>query len=62
MIIRLEMSFDTDDGYNADEYPDLSPEEIIQVMKEDFIDTVYKQWDSQELLDALEVVKDNAKV
>jgi hypothetical protein len=60
MIIRLDMYFDTDDGYSAEENPELSPEEIIQMMKEDFIDTVYKQWDSQELLDALEVVKDNA--
>ena len=59
MIIRLEMSFDTEDGYSAEEYPELSPQEIIQMMKEDFVDTVYKQYSQEELLDALEVVEED---
>lgn len=58
MIIRLEMFFDDEDGYSQDDYPDLTPEQIVTIMKEDFVDTIRKQWNDEEILEALEVVKE----
>ena len=55
MIVRLSMYFDTEDGYNQEDYPHLTQEQIIEMMKEDFIDTVRKQWDDEEFKEALEV-------
>jgi hypothetical protein len=52
------MYFDTEDGYNQDNYPDLTPDELITMMKEDFIDTVRKQWDDAEIMEALVVIPD----
>jgi hypothetical protein len=36
-------------------YPDLSDEQLIQMFKEDFTDTVYKQWTDNDVLESLEV-------
>jgi len=56
MIIRLEMFFDDEDGYSQEDYPDLTPDEITTIMKEDFIETIRKQWNDDEILEALEVI------
>jgi hypothetical protein len=53
-IIRLDMYFDEEEY--AGMYPDLSEAELITMFKEDFIDTVQKQWDDEEFKEALEVV------
>jgi hypothetical protein len=39
-------------------YPDLSNEEIIRMFKEDFIDTIYKQWTDEDVYESLEVSDD----
>ena len=56
-IIRLDMEFDEQYTYTRDEYPNLSKAELIVMMKEDFMDTVIKQWTDEEFLAALEVVE-----
>ena len=58
MLIALSMYFDDEDAYSQDNYPDLTEDEIIRMMKEDFIDTVRKQWDDEELMEALVVIPD----
>lgn len=50
------MYFD-DEEYKSN-YPDLSEDEIIRMFKEDFIDTVYKQWTDEDVYEALEVTQD----
>lgn len=54
MFISLTMYFDEDE-YKSN-YPDLSDEQIITMFKEDFVDTVYKQWTDEDVMEALEVV------
>lgn len=56
MIVSLSMYFDEEDSYSQDAYPDLTPDQIITIMKEDFIDTIRKQWNDEEIMEALEVV------
>lgn len=56
MIISLSMYFD-DEEYKSN-YPDLSEDEIIRMFKEDFIDTIYKQWTEEEVYYELEVAQD----
>jgi hypothetical protein len=51
------MEFDEQYTYTRDEYPNLSKAELIVMMKEDFMDTVIKQWTDEEFLAALEVVE-----
>jgi hypothetical protein len=55
MIVTLSMYFDTEDGYNQESYPDLTEDELITMMKEDFVDTILKQWSWEELMDSLVV-------
>lgn len=57
-LIALSMYFDDEDSYSQEEYPDLSPDEIVTMMKEDFIDTIRKQWDDEEIMEALVVIPD----
>jgi hypothetical protein len=52
------MYFDDEDGYSQEDYPDLTPDEIITIMKEDFLDTIRKQWDDEEIMEAIEVVSE----
>lgn len=54
MLISLSMYFDEEEY--AGMYPELSQEQLIVMFKEDFIDTVQKQWDDEEFKEALEVV------
>lgn len=56
MIISLSMYFD-DEEYKSN-YPDLSEDELIRMFKEDFIDTIYKQWTDEEVFYELEVAQD----
>jgi len=42
MILSLSMYFDDEDGYSQEDYPELTPDEIITIMKEDFLDTIRK--------------------
>jgi hypothetical protein len=56
MIISLSQYFD-DEEYKSN-YPDLSDEQIITMFKEDFIDTIYKQWTKEDVYESLEVVND----
>jgi hypothetical protein len=53
MYISLTMYFDEEE-YKSN-YPDLSDEQLIQLFKEDFTDTVYKQWTDNDVLESLEV-------
>ena len=53
MYVSLSMYFDEEE-YKSN-YPDLSDEQLIQLFKEDFTDTVYKQWTDTDVLDSLEV-------
>ena len=55
MILSLSMYFDDEDSYSQEAYPDLTPDEIVTMMKEDFIDTIRKQWDDEEIMEAIEV-------
>ena len=55
MILSLSMYFDDEDGYSQEDYPDLTPDEIIKIMKYDFIDTIQKQWSDEEIMEAIEV-------
>lgn len=56
MMLSLTMYFDEDTYF--DEYPDLTESEQLLMMKGDFIDTIQKQWDYEEMIEAIEVVKD----
>lgn len=56
MIVSLSMYFD-DEEY-ANNYPDFSQNELIRLLKQDFLDTLYKQWNETEVYEALEVVND----
>jgi len=58
MILSLSMYFDDEDGYSQEDYPELTPDEIITIMKEDFLDTIRKQWDDEEIMEAIEVAND----
>ena len=58
MLIALSIYFDDEDSYSQEEYPELTPDESIQMMKEDFIDTIRKQWDDEEIMEALVVIPD----
>ena len=53
MIISLSMYFD-EEQYKSN-YPDLSDEQIIRMFKEDYIDTIYKQWTEEDVYESLEV-------
>ena len=53
MIISLSMYFD-EEQYKSN-YPDLSDEQIIRMFKEDYIDTIYKQWTQEDVYESLEV-------
>ena len=53
MKISLSMYFD-DEQYRSN-YPDLSEEEIVRMFKEDFIDTIYKQWTDEDVYEELQV-------
>jgi hypothetical protein len=55
MILSLSMYFDDEDSYSQEAYPDLTSDEIVTMMKEDFIDTIRKQWDDEEIMEAIEV-------
>jgi len=56
MILSLSMYFDNEDSYSQEAYPELTPDEIITIMKEDFLDTIRKQWNDEEIMEAIEVV------
>jgi len=56
MILSLSMYFDEDTYF--DEYPDLTENEQVLMMKQDFIDTIVKQWDYDEQMEAIEVADD----
>ena len=56
MLLSLSMYFDEEDSYSQEAYPDLTQDQIITIMKEDFLDTIRKQWDDQEIMEAIEVV------
>ena len=58
MILSLSMYFDDEDSYSQEAYPDLTPDEIVTMMKEDFVDTILKQWNWEELMEAIEVSND----
>jgi hypothetical protein len=58
MLIALSMYFDDEDAYSQDNYPDLTEDEIIRMMKEDFVDTILKQWSWEELMESLVVIPD----
>lgn len=58
MMLSLSMYFDDEDSYSQEAYPDLTPDEIVTMMKEDFVDTILKQWNWEELMEAIEVVED----
>ena len=53
MKISLSMYFD-DEQYRSN-YPDLSEEELVRMFKEDFIDTIYKQWTDEDVYEELQV-------
>ena len=53
MIVRLQLHFDEQEY--KDNYPDLTDEQIITMFKEDFVDTIHKQWTWQDIYDSLEV-------
>jgi hypothetical protein len=57
-LLALSMYFDTEDGYNQETYPDLTPDEIVMMMKEDFLDTILKQWSWEELMETIVVMED----
>ena len=42
------------DGYE-EEMPEANREQIIECMKQDFLDCIYKQWTEKEVLDYLTV-------
>ncbi len=53
MIISLSMYFD-DEEYSSN-YPDLSEDNLIRMFKEDFVETIRKEWNDEEIIDSLEV-------
>lgn len=53
VTIDLTMTF-YPDGYE-EERPEATREQIIESMKQDFLDCIYKQWTEEEVLDYLEV-------
>ena len=56
MMIGLIMYFDEDE-YKSN-YPDLDNDDLITLFKEDFVDTVQKQWTYNDLFESLEIVND----
>lgn len=56
MNIKLELQFDVADY--MDMYPEATREDLIAIFKEDFLDTIYKQWTQDEVLHSLEVVEE----
>ena len=56
MMIGLIMYFDEDE-YKSN-YPDLDRDDLITLFKEDFVDTVKKQWTYNDLFESLEVVNE----
>ena len=55
-MIGLIMYFDEDE-YKSN-YPDLDNDDLITLFKEDFVDTVQKQWTYNDLFESLEIVND----
>ena len=53
MMISLNMYFDEDEY--RENYPDLDRDDLIRLFKEDFVDTVQKQWTYHDLFESLEV-------
>jgi hypothetical protein len=52
------MYFDTEYNYSQETHPDLTPDEIVIMMKEDFLDTILKQWSWEELMETIVVMED----
>lgn len=57
MIINLAMHFD-DETYFDGVDETLTEDQKIQMMKEDFMDTITKQWTPEEVYEALSVEGD----
>lgn len=55
MKIRLTMDFDVLD-YKTN-FPDIYKESIIVMMKEDFADTIQKQWTTYDIIQAVEIIE-----
>ena len=49
MMISLNMYFDEDEY--RENYPDLDRDDLIRLFKEDFVDTVQKQWTYNDLFE-----------
>ena len=56
MNIKLELHFEVADY--MDMYPEATRGDLIAIFKEDFLDTIRKQWTDDEILHSLEVVEE----
>jgi hypothetical protein len=57
MNIKLELQFDEEDYKSM--YPEATNEDLIAIFKEDFVDTIFREWTEDEVLQSLEVVEVN---